>query len=114
MRKVLPYVVSGLVFLVALALVQPEPTFPMIVAARNLPAGHTIVDGDLAIEEVPERLLPADAITFIGLHPRSESWRACETAAGRASDRSACDGFGWHGGPDSSRRHGWSGRILAS
>jgi len=63
MRKVLPYVVSGLVFLVALALVQPEPTFPMIVAARNLPAGHTIVDGDLAIEEVPERLLPADAIT---------------------------------------------------
>lgn len=65
MRKAIPIIVAALVFLVAIALVQPEKTFPIVTAARNLPAGHTIAADDLAIEEVPERLLPADAVTAI-------------------------------------------------
>jgi pilus assembly protein CpaB len=62
MRKAIPYVVAALVFLIALALVQPEPTYEMVVASRDLPAGHTLESGDVEIVEVPERLLPVDAI----------------------------------------------------
>ncbi len=65
MRKAIPIVAAVLVFLAAVALIQPEPSMPVLTAAVDLYAGHTIASGDVVLQEVPERLAPEDAFSSI-------------------------------------------------
>lgn len=67
MKKIIPLLISGLVFVAALALIRPEETVGIVTAARDLPAGHTIVTEDLAVQQFPESLAPPGAYTDPGL-----------------------------------------------
>ena len=63
-KKVLPYILAGLVFFVALALIRPPAQQPVAVAAADLPAGHMLTEGDLELKSLPVDLLPPEgAIT---------------------------------------------------
>ena len=63
-KKVLPYILAGLVFFVTLALIRPPAQQPVAVAAADLPAGHVLTDGDLELKSLPVDLLPPEgAIT---------------------------------------------------
>jgi Flp pilus assembly protein CpaB len=62
MRKWIPIAAAAAVFLFSLALLRPEPTRKVAVAAADLPAGWTIRPEDVALQEVPQRMVPADAL----------------------------------------------------
>jgi Flp pilus assembly protein CpaB len=62
MRKWIPIATAAAVFLFSLALLRPEPTRKVVVAAADLPAGWTIRPEDVALQEVPQRMVPADAL----------------------------------------------------
>jgi Flp pilus assembly protein CpaB len=62
MRKWIPIAAAAAVFLFSLALLRPEPTRKVVVAAADLPAGWTIRPEDVALQEVPQRMVPADAL----------------------------------------------------
>lgn len=64
MKKIIPIVVSLLVFVAAVALVQPEPTAQVVVAARDMAAGHEIQVGEVLLEDIPEHLIPPGSFTF--------------------------------------------------
>jgi len=61
-KKVLPYLLAVLVFFVVLALLRPAPQTQVVVAAADLPAGHTLVEGDLALKPIPQDLLPTEGV----------------------------------------------------
>jgi len=63
-KKYLPYLLAVLVFFAALALLRPPQQQPVVTAALDLPAGHILTEGDLALKPVPADLLPPEgAIT---------------------------------------------------
>ena len=62
MKRFLPVAAAGIVFLLSLAMLRPEPTRKVVVAAADLPAGWTIRPEDVALQEVPQRMVPADAL----------------------------------------------------
>ena len=61
MKRLLPLLLAGIVFVIALVLIQPESTVTLVIASRDLPAGHQIVAADLATQEFPKSLAPAGA-----------------------------------------------------
>jgi Flp pilus assembly protein CpaB len=63
MRKWIPIAAAAAVFLFSLALLRPEPSRRVVVAAADLPAGWTIRESDVEIREVPQRLAPPDALS---------------------------------------------------
>jgi len=64
-RRWLAAGLAGLAVLLAIGELRPPPppTGPMVVAARNLPAGHVLQAADLATVRMPTGLLPATAAT---------------------------------------------------
>ena len=66
MRKVIPFAVAVVIFLVSIVLIRPEPSASVVMAAIDLPAGHVILPNDVALQDVPERFAPVDAFTSIG------------------------------------------------
>jgi len=61
MKRLLPLLMAGIVFVIALVLIQPESTVALVIASRDLPAGHQITAGDLASREFPKSLAPTGA-----------------------------------------------------
>ena len=61
MKRILPLLIAGLVFAAALFLLRPEPTVPVVTAARTLPVGHKIAEGDLTLAQYPKSLVPEGA-----------------------------------------------------
>lgn len=55
----------GLSVLMGLSVLAPPPapTEPLLVAARDLPAGHVLDDGDLAVVQAPPDLVPAGSLS---------------------------------------------------
>lgn len=62
MKKVLPYVLAAVVFLFALALLRPAPQVQVVTAAADLPAGHTLTEGDLVLRSLPAEALPKEGV----------------------------------------------------
>jgi len=63
MRRLIPISIAIVVFVGALALIRPERTLSVVVAASDMSAGRTISAADLEVREVPQRLVPADSLT---------------------------------------------------
>ncbi|GIV65205.1 MAG: Flp pilus assembly protein CpaB [Chloroflexota bacterium] len=61
-KKYLPYLLAVLVFFAALSLLRPPQQQPVVTAALDLPAGHILTEGDLALKPVPADLLPAEGV----------------------------------------------------
>ena len=62
MKKLFPMMIALPVFLLSLLLMRPEATKPVVVAAYDLPEGHTLAASDIVVDQVPKSKLPADAI----------------------------------------------------
>ena len=58
MKKLLPIVIACLVFLLSLIFLRPEATTPVIVAAIDLPEGHTLIASDVQVNQVPKSQAP--------------------------------------------------------
>ena len=56
MKKAIPFIAAGILFLIGLALASglalAGKTQKVVVAAHDLPAGHTLMDGDLTVAKV--------------------------------------------------------------
>ena len=63
LKKYLPVILAAIAFAVVLLFLQPAPKAQVVIAARDLPAGHTIVLEDLRLAEMPESLIPPNALT---------------------------------------------------
>jgi Flp pilus assembly protein CpaB len=63
MKKYIPLFVAGAVFVLALFLLQPEGRVNVVVVMADLPTGHTIVEGDVAVREIPQSFAPGDALS---------------------------------------------------
>jgi len=63
MKKLLPIIIASLVFLLSLLLMRPEATTPVVVAAIDLPEGHTLVTSDITVSQVSKSQAPQDAFT---------------------------------------------------
>ncbi len=63
MKRIIPLLIAGLVFAIALILLQPEPTVPIVTAGRSLPLGHKIAAGDLTLVQYPKSLAPQGAFS---------------------------------------------------
>lgn len=64
-RRLVTALLAGTAVVVAVRLVAPppDPTAPMVVAARDLPAGVTLTAADLREVDAPPGVLPAQAAT---------------------------------------------------
>src|SRR5271157_766532 len=62
-KKVIPYVLAVIVFIAALVLLRPAPSKMVVVAAHDLRAGHTMVEGDLSLQAMPANAVASDALT---------------------------------------------------
>jgi pilus assembly protein CpaB len=62
MKKLFPLILAGLLFFVAYIVLLPEPSRRVVVATRDLKAGHTILQGDVEVRAVSADVLPPDAI----------------------------------------------------
>src|SRR5512141_2588293 len=65
LKKVLPYVLSAIVFFLSLALMRPAPSRTVVVAAHDLPAGHVLVEADLKLQAMPQTSIAEDALTDV-------------------------------------------------
>jgi pilus assembly protein CpaB len=54
MKKYLPILIALPVFLLSLLFLRPEATVPILVAAIDLPEGHTLVASDVTLSQVPK------------------------------------------------------------
>ena len=63
MKKLLPIVIACLVFLLSLIFLRPEATTPVVVAAIDLPEGHTLVTSDVTLIQVPKSHAPQSAFS---------------------------------------------------
>jgi pilus assembly protein CpaB len=63
LKKFAPAILAVIAFVVVLVFLQPAPTSTVVVASRDIPAGHTVLLDDLKLEEIPEALIPENAIT---------------------------------------------------
>ncbi len=61
MKRFFPLLIGVVIFFFALVMLQPEATTPVVVAAANLPAGHTLAEADLTLQEYPKSMVPKDA-----------------------------------------------------
>ena len=61
-KKYIPLAAAITAAVILLLLMQKPPDVEVVVASRDLVAGHRIIPGDLRFEEIPERLLPVDAV----------------------------------------------------
>jgi pilus assembly protein CpaB len=62
-KKIIPYVLAIIVFFAAMLLLRPAPSKTVVVAAHDLRAGHTLVDGDLILQAMPASSVASDALT---------------------------------------------------
>lgn len=63
MKKLLPIVIAIPVFLLALLFMRPEATTPVVVAAMDLPEGHTLAAADVTVSQVPQSQAPQGAFS---------------------------------------------------
>jgi pilus assembly protein CpaB len=63
MKKLLPILIACPVFMLSLILLRPEATTPVVVAAVDLPEGHTLIPSDLAVSKVPKSQVPKEAFS---------------------------------------------------
>lgn len=65
MKKLVPLILAGFVFFVALMLMGAtrQKTTAVYVAAQNLPTGHTLTSADLTLADLPEAAVPEGAVT---------------------------------------------------
>lgn len=63
LKKLLPFLVAGLAFLLVFALLRPAPQTEALVAVGDVPAGHVIVGSDIELKAIPEDLLPEDYLS---------------------------------------------------
>jgi pilus assembly protein CpaB len=63
MKKLLPILIALPVFLFSLLFLRPEATVPILVAAVDLPAGHTIAASDVTLSQIPKSQAPLDAFS---------------------------------------------------
>lgn len=61
MKRILPLFLAAIIFGVALVLMRPEPSVPIVTAARDLPVGHQIAEGDLQVRQMPKSMAPSGA-----------------------------------------------------
>ena len=61
MKKIFPVLIAGLVFLLVLGLSRPENQVDVVVAAVDLPARHTIGEGDVIVKRLSVSSAPQDA-----------------------------------------------------
>lgn len=61
MKRFVPILIAGVVFVIALMMMQPEPLVSLVAAAADLPAGHIIQASDLKTVEMTKSLAPAGA-----------------------------------------------------
>ena len=70
LKRILPFVLAGIAFLLILALLSPALTsakkVDVVVAARDLPAGRTLEADDLEVRELPQETAPPDGLTDPG------------------------------------------------
>jgi pilus assembly protein CpaB len=62
MKKLFPLTLAGLLFLVAYIILLPPPSKRVVVATRDLKAGHTIQKEDVEVRAVSADMLPLDAV----------------------------------------------------
>jgi len=58
MKKFLPFVIAIPVFLLSLIVLRPEATTPVVVAAADLPEGHTLIPSDVTVRQVSKSQTP--------------------------------------------------------
>jgi pilus assembly protein CpaB len=63
MKKLLPILIACPVFLLSLVFLRPEATTPVVVAAADLPEGHTLVASDVVVRQIPKSQAPQDFLT---------------------------------------------------
>jgi pilus assembly protein CpaB len=63
MKKLLPILIALPVFLLALAFMRPEATTSIVVAAMDLPEGHTLAATDVQVSQVPKSQAPQNAFS---------------------------------------------------
>jgi pilus assembly protein CpaB len=63
MKKLLPILIAIPVFLLALMFMRPEATAPVVVAAMDLPEGHTLTTTDVTVSQVPQSQAPKEAFS---------------------------------------------------
>jgi pilus assembly protein CpaB len=62
-KKIIPYILAIIVFFAAMVLLRPAPSKTVVVAAHDLRAGHTLVDGDLTVQAMPASSVASDSLT---------------------------------------------------
>jgi pilus assembly protein CpaB len=62
MKKLIPYLIAAIIFIVVLIMLRPAPSKATVVAAVSMPAGHVITAADLTTINIPASLLPAEAV----------------------------------------------------
>lgn len=67
MKKIFPMLLAGLLFVVAYIVLLPEPSKQVVVATRDLKAGHTILEGDIELRAISADIVPADAVPNIDM-----------------------------------------------
>ena len=63
MKKLLPILIAIPVFLLSLLFMRPEATAPVVVAAMDLPEGHTLAATDVTVSQVPKSQAPQGAFS---------------------------------------------------
>jgi len=63
MKRLIPLLIAGIIFVGALLMLQPEPTVPMLKAAQYLPQGHQIQESDLQVVQLPRSQAPEGAFS---------------------------------------------------
>lgn len=67
MKKLFPILLAGLAFVVVLffllTVLRPAQTKPVVVAAKQITAGHIIAAEDLTTASIPANMIPTDAVT---------------------------------------------------
>ena len=62
MKKIFPILLAVVLFFVAYAVLLPEPSKQVVTAARDLKAGHAILEEDVVVRAMPAEALPLDAV----------------------------------------------------
>ncbi len=62
-RKLFPIILAVVIFLVAFAITRPAPSRMVAVAARDLKAGHVILEQDIELQSVPAEILAEDVVS---------------------------------------------------
>lgn len=62
MKKIFPFILAALVFVVALAMNQSEKHVRVVVAATDLEEGQILAESDVVVKEIPSGLAPQGAV----------------------------------------------------